>query len=1062
MTDHIDVEIVTRADQAQVELLTRRLAELYQTLRNISGIPYSPELARGFQHLFAEITSTEAALNRLYNSMRNPPIGGLPENAWPIQYARIVGQAKRQTEELVQAQNKLASQIAPQSNVAAYRRETALAAAEAEKLVLAQNRLISQVAPQSNIAQRRREEAAATREATQATARYEAEQRKLAVEQQAFMNRIAPQTQIRFTRNTDGELQAVARGIGEVGNQARNSASSLRFFVTAGDEIARGQRGQLISTIGAAFKNTGISAGGAAVAVGGFLAVMSAERLVRGAESMGRWAEQTKAAAAAAGTSVESYSKLSGALQLLGAKAESADSSLRIFSRNISTAIGDPASRAAQAFRAIGISMDQLKASGGDAVAVFALVADAFQKLGQNSANATNLAAVGSELFGRSIENLMRLLPKGSEEFSRLGEEAKKLGITLNDETAGSMEKTGEAAQSLSATIHGNAITAFKAWEPEIETVINTLKTLVNVVGQAVSAMGGFLSSAHTALQQAQDDTMKAGYIVNLATGELDKLPGGPATLPSATSPREGKRFGAPLGGQYAMPTVPAVSSQTNAYEQLQEKVHEAGLEGTLRGGGSKQMHENQLRGEIQALKQGLDAEGLNAKQKLEIRSQIAEKSAALNERVAAGGASAAHKDYEAFASEERNKLAAAQGNAQAQSEILDEWRAKAAATFGAGSADYRKAMADIQRAAQQAQRQQTQEAVANIKAQVSDMELVLRTFESDMEARTKIRDPMHVSKTQAFGFDIQEITSQYDAIRAKAAELLTLPDLTAKQQTQIQQLQTHLQLAEGAAVATYQEKMEAATDSIAKKVEKGLGEAFDKIGSSFEKYLTDAITRSTTAGKAGQQLFKGLTSSVIGGIGDLGSQLLAKALGGGEGQGLGATLASKIFSFIPGIGNLGQSAQTVAISANTAALTANTAALTASAGSNLAGGAASAAGGAASAAGSAGGIFSGITSLFGFHGGGLVPSAAGGMIVPGTQGGSLAIVHPQEMVLPANISSHVINSMSNASSNFTYAPTMNGGGAFSGRTQAENFFRRHGSQMDAMARSWSRNRFVP
>jgi hypothetical protein len=1059
----IGISIVTQADQLQVERLTARINDLRTALRQLSSSSEFNMGGAGVQGLIRQIETAQTQLRSLHDVMRQPPsaFASLPENSWPIQYARIVAQAKKGTEELVRAQEGFTSKVAPQSNIAAYRRETELAALETQKLVAAQNAFASRVAPQASIAAYRREEAAATRAAAQAEARYAAELAKTQAEQMAFVSRIAPQTAIRFTRGSDGELQAVARGIAEVGSQSRNAASGLRFFVTAGDEIARGQRGQLISTIGAAFKNTGISAGGAAVAVGGFLAVMSAERLVRGAESMGRWAEQTKAAAAAAGTSVESYSKLSGALQLLGAKAESADSSLRIFSRNISTAMGDPASRAAQSFRAIGISMDQLKASGGDAVAVFALVSDAFQRLGQNSANATNLAAVGSELFGRSIENLMRLLPKGSEEFNRLGDEAKKLGITLNDETAGAMEHTGEAAQSLSATIHGNAITAFKAWEPEIEAVINALKSLINVVGQAISAMGNFLSTAHAAAQEAQNAQLQAGYIVNLATGQLESLPGGPATLPSATSPREGRRFGAPLGGQYATPTVPAVGSQTSAYEQLQEQMHEAGLEGTAHGGSAKQMRENALRGEIQVLKQGLDAEGMNAKQKLEIRAQIAEKSAQLNERIASGGAGAAHKEYEAFAAEERNKLAAAQGNAQAQNEILDEWRAKAAASFGAGSADFRKAMADIQRAAQQVQRQQTQEAVANIKSQVSDMELVLRTFEEDMQSRTKIKGPMHVSPTQAFGFDIQEITSQYDAIRAKAAELLSLPDLTAKQQTQIQQLQTHLQLAEGAAVATYQEKMEAATDSIAKKVEKGLGEAFDKIGSSFEKYLTDAITRSTTAGKAGQQLFKGLTSSVIGGIGDIGSQALAKLLGGTEGQGLGSTLASKIFSFIPGVGNLGQSAQTVAITANTAALTANTAALTANAGSSIAGGAASAAGGVAGAAAGGGGFFSGIASIFGFAGGGLVPSAAGGMVVPGTQGGSLAVVHPQEMVLPANISNHIMNSMSSASS-FTYAPTMNGGGAFSGRTQAENFFRRHGSQMDAMARSWSRNRFTP
>jgi hypothetical protein len=46
--------------------------------------------------------------------------------------------------------------------------------------------------------------------------------------------------------------------------------------------------------------------------------------------------------------------------------------------------------------------------------------------------------------------------------------------------------------------------------------------------------------------------------------------------------------------------------------------------------------------------------------------------------------------------------------------------------------------------------------------------------------------------------------------------------------------------------------------------------------------------------------------------------------------------------------------------------------------------------------------LFKGIGSLFGFEHGGIVPSAQGGWMVPST---SLALLHTNEMVLPANIS---------------------------------------------------------
>ena len=48
------------------------------------------------------------------------------------------------------------------------------------------------------------------------------------------------------------------------------------------------------------------------------------------------------------------------------------------------------------------------------------------------------------------------------------------------------------------------------------------------------------------------------------------------------------------------------------------------------------------------------------------------------------------------------------------------------------------------------------------------------------------------------------------------------------------------------------------------------------------------------------------------------------------------------------------------------------------------------------------GSLFKGIGSLFGFEHGGIVPSAQGGWMVPST---SLALLHANEMVLPANIS---------------------------------------------------------
>jgi hypothetical protein len=71
---------------------------------------------------------------------------------------------------------------------------------------------------------------------------------------------------------------------------------------------------------------------------------------------------------------------------------------------------------------------------------------------------------------------------------------------------------------------------------------------------------------------------------------------------------------------------------------------------------------------------------------------------------------------------------------------------------------------------------------------------------------------------------------------------------------------------------------------------------------------------------------------------------------------------------------------------------------------------------------------------------GGIVPSAAGGMVVGGT-GGSLAVLHAKEMVLPAPISQGIQQMISRGTNggtnqaNLSYSPTINTGSRSRGGT---------------------------
>ncbi len=108
------------------------------------------------------------------------------------------------------------------------------------------------------------------------------------------------------------------------------------------------------------------------------------------------------------------------------------------------------------------------------------------------------------------------------------------------------------------------------------------------------------------------------------------------------------------------------------------------------------------------------------------------------------------------------------------------------------------------------------------------------------------------------------------------------------------------------------------------------------------------------------------------------------------------------------------------------------------------------------------------------FEKGGIVPSAAGGMVVPGTHGGMPIIAHPREMVLPANLSDGFRNIIengqgntsnetnTNTTANLSYRPTYNGHHPYKSRNDISNLMRRHGGEMMRWAETYFRNGLSP
>jgi Phage tail lysozyme len=157
---------------------------------------------------------------------------------------------------------------------------------------------------------------------------------------------------------------------------------------------------------------------------------------------------------------------------------------------------------------------------------------------------------------------------------------------------------------------------------------------------------------------------------------------------------------------------------------------------------------------------------------------------------------------------------------------------------------------------------------------------------------------------------------------------------------------------------------------------------------------------------------------------------------GGGGGGGIGGLLSS-----LPGIGSLFSGGGAAAVGAGgTVGLTSGTSALDAM-----------------------------IPALLALNKGGIVPSAAGGMLVPGEAmagGGQLSILHPNELVLPRPLSEGIQSMIGqggggggSTNAAFTYAPQLSSGGQpFASRAAAEQFFRNHGDIMMSQIRNHARN----
>lgn len=175
---------------------------------------------------------------------------------------------------------------------------------------------------------------------------------------------------------------------------------------------------------------------GASLAAVGIATAYAVQRQLEAADAAGK-------AAQAAGVTVESYTALAYAAQLSDVSTEGLNTALKELNKSLAS--NDPA------FKQLGV---QVRGTNGEIKAtdsVLAELADKFAKLPDGPTK----AALAVQLFGKAGTQLIPLLNSGSAGIAKLTEEAKRLGVVIDSETAAAAEEFNDNITRLKKTSEG-------------------------------------------------------------------------------------------------------------------------------------------------------------------------------------------------------------------------------------------------------------------------------------------------------------------------------------------------------------------------------------------------------------------------------------------------------------------------------------------------------------------------------------------------------------------------------------------------------------------------------
>lgn len=209
------------------------------------------------------------------------------------------------------------------------------------------------------------------------------------------------------------------------------------------------------------------------------------KKSVLAADDMGKMAEKV-------GIPVEKFSELAYAAKLADVPIDTLKSSLIFLSKQMAEAAGNPASKAARAFEAIGLSAIDARTKG--LKPLDQMFTELVGKLGSFTEGAgTNALAV--RFLGRAGAELAPLFRDGAEGIRAAAEEARKFGIVITQDMANSSKNFKDNMERLGAILDGMILQISGPLATALEQLSNQLVDAAKD-GNLMEKTGRFIGEA--------------------------------------------------------------------------------------------------------------------------------------------------------------------------------------------------------------------------------------------------------------------------------------------------------------------------------------------------------------------------------------------------------------------------------------------------------------------------------------------------------------------------------------------------------------------------------------